>query len=285
MRAVVALVMTLVACVTCVSCGTKAEAKSIAASEIVKKLGRGESVVVNGAHITGDLNLAEAGKGLNVMPLAHATIEGEVAFVNCVFEGRVTMSEVREEGRQIVAVDFLRDVSFVACSFMGDVDFSQARCRGRLTAERCTFRETVNMDGARYDGGAVLNKTGMWGRWSACAAVFGHGSSMMGMACKQEVMMQRAKFEGGIVMADSELGHYVELSGVWSSGDMSLANCQVAGRMEMRDAWIGGRLSMPNARFGGKVTMEGVAVLGKIETRGAQFKDGTDVSDCTFKLN
>ncbi len=285
MRAVVALIVTLVACVSCVSCGTRAEAKSIAASEIVKKLGRGESVVVNGAHITGDLNLTEAGNGLKVMPLAHATIEGEVAFVNCVFEGCVTMSEEREDGRQIVAVDFLRDVSFVSCSFLGDADFSQSRCRGRLTAERCTFREAVNMDGARFDGGAVLNKTEIWGRWSACAAIFGYGSSMMGMACKQEVMMQRAKFEGGIVMADSELGHYTELSGVWSSGDMSLANCKVAGRLEMRNAWIGGGMNISNAQFGGKVTMEGVTALGKIETRGAQFKNGTDVSNCTFKLN
>ncbi len=285
MRAVVALIMTLVTCVSCVSCGTRAEAKNIAASEIVKKLGRGESVIVNGAHITGDLNLAEAGKGLKVMPLAHATIEGEVAFINCVFEGCVSMSEERESGRQIVAVEFLRDVSFVGCSFLGDADFSQARCRGRLTAERCTFRETVNMDGARFDGGVVLNKTEIWGRWSACATIFGHGSSMMGMACRQEVMMQRAKFEGGIVMADSELGHYTELSGAWSSGDMSLANCQVAGRLEMRNALIGGGMSLSNAQFGGKVTMEGVVVLGKIETRGAQFKNGTDVSDCTFKLN
>lgn len=285
MRAIVALLVTFLACVSCASGGANAEAKSVAASEIVKKLGHGENVVINGAHITGDLNFVEAGNGLKVMPLAHVTIEGEVAFVNCVFEGRVAMSEERENGRQIVAVDFLRDVSFVGCSFFGDADFSQARCRGRLTAERCTFRESVNMDGARFDGGAVLNKTEMWGRWTACAAIFGHGSSMMWMECRQEVMMQRTKFEGGIVIADSELGHYTELSGVWSSGELNLANCHAAGRLEMRNAWIGGGLNMSNAKFGGKVTMESVVVLGNVETRGSLFEKGTDMKDCTFKLN
>ncbi len=277
MKSWLLMLVGLMLCVGCAGGSTRVDAKIVDADDVLEKVNKGESVAFSGVHIVGDLDFSRAGKGLGVMPLAHTVVGCEILFVDCVFEGEVRMSKSMESAKQFVACDFLGDVSFVGCTFMKQVDMSQARFRGRLTIGQCVAREGMTMDGARCDGGLVMNKTEIWGRWMACGTTFGDGTSMKSCQWRQEMIMQRSRMVGGAMMADSEMGGYVDLSGLRVEGDMNIANCQVTGRVEMCEGWLGGKVNMAKARFMNNVTVENVVVLGRIETRGTRFDKGGTV--------
>lgn len=268
----------LVGLILCAGCaGSSTDHKYIKAADVLDKIIDGEDVVFSEKHIVGDLDFFNAGNGLKITSLAHSRIQSEIMFVDCVFEGEVRMSGSLEVANQIVACDFLSDVSFVGCTFMKDVNMSQARFRGRLEIMQCVMREGMTMDGARCEGGLVMNKTEVWGRWMACGTTFGDGTSMKSCQWKQDMIMQRSRMVGGAMMADSKMGGYVDLSGLRVEGDMNIANCQLTGRVEMREGWLGGKVNMAKARFMNNVTIENVVVLGQIEMRGTRFDKGGTV--------
>ncbi len=284
LKAIVAVFAWLAACTAC-SDGGEARAeggKTMTSAAVVKKMQKGEGVVVNGAHISGDLCFADAGSGLRLMPMASVAVEGEVVFVNCVFEGRVSSKQTVNDGRQMVASSFGQDVSFVGCTFLADVDLGQSSFAGRMVMEKCVCRGRVSVDGSVFHGGAVLSGTSFWEPFSASAATFGPRSSFMNVEWRQDSMWQWARLECDAVFANSSFGGFVSMSSVRANGLLDFAYCHFGGRVEFRGSFLLGTTNMAGAAFADLLTLDRVVALGDLEVGDAQFSKDVRLTGCSF---
>ena len=284
LKTFVAVLAWLVACTAC-SDGGEARAeggKTMTSAAVVKKMQKGEGVVVNGAHISGDLCFADAGGGLRLMPMSSVAVGGEVVFVNCVFEGRVSAKRTTNDGRQMVAASFGADVSFVGCTFLSDVDFSQSSFLGRMVMEKCVCRERVSVDGSVFLGGADLSGTSFWGPFSASAATFGPRSSFMNVEWRQDSMWQWARLECDAVFANSSFGGFVSMSSVRANGLLDFAFCHFGGRVEFRGSFLLGNTNMAGATFADLLTLDRVVALGDLEVGDAQFSKDVRLTGCSL---
>lgn len=267
------------------SCAKEPEALAsggVTAGSIEKKLSKGKSVEVTGRHIEGDLDLSSAGAGLRATPLADVTISGEIVFVNCVFEGRVSARKDREDGRQTIATRFGSDVSFIGCVFEGDVDFSLSTFMGRIRMEKCTVKGRSKFDGARATCGMTLNLTEFEGDASMDGLRLGAGSSLYGVKFRQAALLPNLWAEDNLMMADSRFDGITDFSHIHASGGVNLSNCEFANRVECRDGYVGGGVTLANAKFGGVVTCENLYVGGTVRLNSVSASRNIEVSGCVL---
>lgn len=284
LKTIVAVFAWLVACTAC-SDGGEARAeggKTMTSAAVVKKMQKGGGLVVNGAHISGDLCFADAGDGLRLMPMSSVSVAGEVVFVNCVFEGRVSSKQTVGDGRQMVAASFGADVSFVGCTFLSDVDLGQSAFAGRMVMEKCVCRGSVSVDGSVFLGGAVLSGTSFWGPFSASAATFGPRSSFMNVEWRHDSMWQWARLECDAVFANSSFGGFVSMSSIRANGLLDFAYCHFGGRVEFRGSYLLGTTNMAGASFADLLTLDGVVALGDWVVGDAQFSKDVRLTGCSF---
>lgn len=250
------------------------------ADDVERKLKRGESVAMEGKHISGDIDLTKAGSAAQGLPETRAEVRGELVFVNCVFEGSV--SGRLQTGSGLVTADFAKDVSFVGCVFEKDIDLGQCTFRGRLRLERCAVKGEARLDGAAAQGGAILNQTEFEGKAMLDGMRLGGQSGFAGMKFRQTAILQNIRAECDVMMVDCEFGGICDLSRIRIEGDLNLSNSEFAGRAECRDGRIYGNATIAGAKFGGNVTCENTLIDGLVRIDGSEFGKDVEVTRCTF---
>lgn len=136
------------------SCGNaqsdgKNQTKEYAAKTIIKKLNKGEALLVANAIIKDDLILTEIDDvELSTPGQFTANIQGSIYFQSCVFLGSVKSEGFKEvNGRKVpVKSHFAKDVNFIDCDFRKDVDFSESE-----------FERTVNFNNSVFRGNTEFN--------------------------------------------------------------------------------------------------------------------------------
>lgn len=282
LRAILLALSLSMALPSCASPAGDAEAGRMTPAQVVDALKEGKGLVVRDIHITGDLNLTEAGSGWRRLPMSNVRIEGEIVFIGCVFEGKVSAKERSADGRQIVATAFGADVSFEECTFMSGVDFGQCAFAGRLDVQKSVFREKFSMDGCHVAGGMLTNGASFWGGFSASMATFGPRSSFVGTEWRQGAALQMARFECDAVFANSTFGGAVNLSSVRANGMLSFAECRFGGRVVWQGAHLLGPAVLAGATFADMVSLQDVVAIGDFDVTEAKFAADVKAPGATF---
>jgi uncharacterized protein YjbI with pentapeptide repeats len=133
--------------------------KSITAASVIQSINNGQPVSLNGAEITGDLDLTR----LNNMKLEQqnssdksyrSTVTVALGFVNCTFTGKVLGFFSPDEYKPYVKshtvynADFDEDVSFANCIFEKEATFKYS-----------TFNKKISFTKSRFDDDAVFKYT------------------------------------------------------------------------------------------------------------------------------
>jgi hypothetical protein len=175
-RAIGLLAITLLS--TCLAYGQQ---KSLAAQEIIRQITAGQTVNIENAVITGELDLTALPNPINdaVYPEQGKTarvfsheVKQSVTFSNVKFTGRfslfrqtTTAKEIREDRvvfRQAVRFEncvFAQETDFTLANFEGEVSFANSVFQQKPLLVRIGLSRPANLDGAVFAQGSVFQFT------------------------------------------------------------------------------------------------------------------------------
>lgn len=240
------------------------------------------AVVISGAHIKGNVNLSQAGMGARAMSCNTVTVNTELVFIGCVFEGDLRTWSQSKTGGTLVGTHFSEPVSFVNCTFLGQVDMRQSTFDQLLTMTGCNIKGATQMGASTYRAGVLMTRSTCAGSASFDAARFGPQTNFVRTHFEQSVIWQNAWFEGHILMADMKTAGYADLSHVTAMGNVNMSNSYWGGRVECRNAYFAQELRLAGATFGNMLTVESVNFGGLVDLNGAHIDGRTELTNCTF---
>ncbi len=261
------------------SCGNaqsdgKGQTKEYNAKAIIKKINKGEALLVANAIIKDDLILTEIDDvELSTPGQFTANIQGSIYFQSCVFLGAVKSEGFKEvNGRKVpVKSHFAKDVNFIDCDFRKDVDFSESE-----------FERTVNFNNSIFRGNTEFNNMLCMGKQNQWWEISADSTFMMcGTIFRGNLNMMDAKFKQGATLQNLTVENF-QLSNLESEGDFDLSNAKVKGEMLFNYAKCNSEVNLSNGRFDSRFDFIGASVQGKCDMGASLFRGNVKTNDSQF---
>lgn len=261
------------------SCGNaqsdgKNQTKEYAAKTIIKKLNKGEALLVANAIIKDDLIFTEINDvELSTPGQFTANIQGSIYFQSCVFLGSVKSEGFKEvNGRKVpVKSHFAKDVNFIDCDFRKDVDFSESE-----------FERTVNFNNSVFRGNTEFNNMLCMGKQNQWWEISADSIFMMcGTIFRGDLNMMDANFKQGATLQNLTVENF-QLSNLKSEGDFDFSNAKVKGEMLFNYAKCAGEVNLSNGRFDSRFDFIGASVQGKCDMGASLFRGNVKTNDSQF---
>ena len=262
-------------------------------------------VSLEGSVVKGQLNLASASIGGNLVMEAGATFE-EVDLRGAQIEGHLVMKSATVTGKLDLDSASIRGALLMAeGATFKEVILRGAQIKSQLAMIGARVTDTLNMDsvsigdallmdgaifkkevilrGAQIKGQLVMSGTRVTGRLNMDSASIGDALLMAGAIFKKEVILRGAQITGQLSMIDATVKGTLDMASA-SIGDallmakgatfkkVILRGAQIKGQLAMRDATVTGTLDMASASVGGALLMD-CATFAEVMLRGAQIGD------------
>lgn len=271
LKKLITLVCSAMLATSCSAMDKHDNGDTVKSVDILKKIKKEKSVVINGKHISGALNLYEAGEGAKVQDIAPSYIDCEIIFVNCVFEDQVNGSARVKNGEQIVYTIFGRNVTFRQCIFTKDVDFTQCRFDEAVNFDLSTFKSPANMTAIYCPAGASFLKSKFELESSFVSAQFGKLANFVGTEFGYTTSFQSVRMDCDGIFIDAQIGGYFDMSSCKIYGELNFTNVVFASRVECIGTYFAGDVRMNKCRFNDRLTITGCTTLGKLQFYAAHF--------------
>ena len=225
-------------------------------------------VSLEGSVVKGQLNLASASIGGNLVMEAGATFE-EVDLRGAQIEGHLVMK---------------------SATVTGKLDLDSASIRGALLmAEGATFKEVI-LRGAQIKSQLAMIGARVTDTLNMDSVSIGDALLMDGAIFKKEVILRGAQIKGQLAMRDATVTGTLDMASA-SVGGALLMDCATFAEVMLRGAQIGDQISLIGARVKGKLEMDSVSVgsallmgsatFAEVILRGAQIKGQLAMRDAT----
>ncbi|GBU24928.1 hypothetical protein R83H12_01564 [Fibrobacteria bacterium R8-3-H12] len=212
------LFVTLLALASCFG-----ENTVVKASDIIKKLEKGEPVEIRDAVVEGVLDFSSIGKPYPVnTAMAEARVKANIFCLRCVFKEKVVAQKNNAYTR------FDGNVIFLESEFQKDVDFSNAVIHGTVNFSRSVFRED-----------AVFNQLTVWARDSYFAEI----------KANKKLSFDAANFHGNLSFFNSKFIGSFSLQEVFVLGILQSSNTDFSGKTDFAMLRIVGRAIFHYAKF------------------------------------
>lgn len=261
--------------------------KEYNAKEIIKKINKGEKVVIANAIIKDDLLFSNIDDmDFTSSGQFSANINSPIFFQSCVFLG-----DVKAEGNKVVEKrsipvksHFSREVNFMDCDFRKDVDFSEAEFERGLNFCKSTFRGATEFNNMLCNG-----KQNQWWEITADSTFF-----MCGTIFRGDVNMMDATFKQGCTLQKFTVNN-LQISNMECEGDYDFSNATINGEMLFNYATITGdatlsfgrytsRLDILGSSFKGKCDLERSLFYGKAKFNKSLFEGEFNTKDAQFLM-
>ncbi|MCL2102001.1 MAG: pentapeptide repeat-containing protein [Fibromonadales bacterium] len=195
--------------------------KTIKASDIIKRLEKGESVEISDAVIEGALDFSSAGKLSRVnTAMSEARVKGNVFFFRCVFKGPVTAQKNNANTR------FDGNLVFLESEFQKEANFSNATVFGIVNFSKSTFKEN-----AEFNQMAIWAKNSYFSEITAAKKFSLEGTSFLG-----SLSIVSAKFLGKFSLQETFVQENLQGSNANFDGATDFAMLRVDSRTIFRYA-------------------------------------------------
>lgn len=262
---------TLFACTSAQSQESLGDLKEVEASKILKKIAKGEDVVLINSIILGDLNLTNLDdlSQLSSPTQLTTTISSTLYFQGCVFMGKVIAHDKTLRGndnqRQFVyeKVHFSNNVVFFDCDFRDTVNFNESTFDRGIDFNQAVFRNKVSFNHISTFGqqnqfiNMVAEKSFQMIATSLNGDINFKGAKFMGEANFQELrvndlQMSNAEFSEGFQLSNATLLGNLYFNYVKCNKNCSFSFSRYMGRFDMLQCSFGGNVSIERSYFYGK---------------------------------
>lgn len=295
MRLSIMLTLGLVLLLSCSSVQSKenvGELTEVEASKIIKKLSKGEDIVLINSIIKGDLDFTELSDytQLSSPTQLTTTISQTIYFQNCVFMGKVVAHDKSLHGKdnqkQYVyeKVHFKNSVVFFDCDFRDIVNFNESTFDRGLDFNQAAFREKVTFNHISTLGlqnqfvNIIAEKS-----FQMISSSFVGNLNFKGAKFSDEVNFQ------GITVCD------LQMSNIEVQKEVSLSNASFMGNLYFNYVTCGntvsfafsrylGRVDILQCQFNGDVSMERALFYGQVRFNRSKFEKDIQLVDSRFFL-
>jgi predicted transcriptional regulator with HTH domain len=195
--------------------------ETVKASDIIKKLAKGESVEIADAVIEGSLDFSSAGKSSPVnSAMFEARVKGNVFFLRCVFKEPVIAQKNNAYTR------FDGNLVFLESEFKKEANFSNAVVFGAVNFSKSVFNEN-----AEFSQMSIWSKNSYFSEITANRKFSLEGSSIQG-----SLSIMNAKFFGKLSLQEVFIQENLQSSNASFDNVADFAMLRVGGRSIFRYA-------------------------------------------------
>jgi len=196
---------------------------TVKASDIIKKLEKGESVSIKDAVVEGVLDFSSVGKLSPVSTVMfEANVKANIFCLRCVFKEKVVAQKSNAYTR------FDGNVIFLESQFQKDVDFSNAVIYGSLNFTKSVFKEN-----------AIFNMMSVWTKDSYFSEI----------TANKKFSLDAASFHGNLYFFDAKFPGNFSLQEVFILGILQSANADFGGKTDFAMMRTGNRAIFRYAKF------------------------------------
>jgi len=196
---------------------------TIKASDIIKKLEKGESVEIKDAVVEGVLDFSSVGKLSPVSTaMSEARVKANVFCLRCVFKEKVIAQKNNAYTR------FDGNVIFLESEFQKDVDLSNAVIYGTLNFSKSVFKEN-----------AIFNMMSVWAKDSYFSEI----------TASKKFSLDATSFHGNLSFFESKFLGNFSLQEVFIQGILQSVSANFGGKTDFAMLRIEGRTILRYAKF------------------------------------
>ncbi|MBN1186090.1 MAG: hypothetical protein JXB49_27660 [Bacteroidales bacterium] len=157
----------------------------IEAADIIKKLKKGENILINDVTINGDLDLTTIQPGYpESKGVIRYNISSSLAFLNCNFTGKII--GYRNDGKFAHVVICEKNLTFLNCEFQDEVIFKEAIIQG-----------VVNFGNSKFNHQAIFTGASFNARYNYFnESFFKDKAYFQGILCNGSINFMKAEFVG-----------------------------------------------------------------------------------------
>ncbi|MDR3001362.1 MAG: pentapeptide repeat-containing protein [Fibromonadaceae bacterium] len=197
--------------------------KTVKASDIIKRLEKGESVEIADAVIEGSLDFSGVGKLSRInTAMSEARIRGNVFFFRCVFKEPVIAQKNNANAR------FDGNLVFLESEFQKEVDFSNATVFGVVNFSKSVFKE-----------GATFNQMAIWAKNSYFSEI----------TANKKFSLEGTSFQGSLAIVSSKFLGRFSLQEVFVQENLQGSNTNFDGATDFAMLKVGNRTIFRYANF------------------------------------
>ena len=266
------------------------ELKEVEASKILRKIAKGEDIILINSIIQGDLNFTDLEEFTQLSSPTQLTthIRQTLYFQGCVFLGKVIAHDRSLQGnekkKQYVyeKVHFGNNVLFFDCDFRDTVNFNEATFERGIDFNQAIFREKVS-----FNHISTLGQQNQFINLTAEKSFQMISSSFIGnLNFKGAKFFEEANFQGISVydmqMSNLEAERGLQLSNASLLGNLYFNYVKCGGNCSFAFSRYMGRVDMLQCEFNGDVTFERSYFYGKVRFNRSQFKNVVLLMDSRF---
>lgn len=261
-----------------VSLGTKTPA-----SEIVKKIIKGEQIHYKDITIAGDIDFTSI---VDEQPesggLFRSTINSPITFLNCTFEGKVTAFRV-DENRNSHCVRFSQNLSFLNSQFKEDVNFREVFVVGI-----CSFSSSVFYKEASFNSAYFLYKDTYFSntlfkdKAKFQRVVFNGNAHFLKSEFNKSAIFQKVKFNSIAQFGAAKFMAYADFSNTHAQKGYIFNYARFASKAMFSNSVIFDRFDMNDCLFEDLLSGKNSNFYCVLELQRANAKASIDLTNATF---
>ncbi len=258
--------------------------KSMKASDILKRLRKGENIQVFNAMIEGDLDFTEASSpALTSQNQFTSDIAQHISFFNCVFSGKViAYKKVIDKNAFFYRTRFGGNLCFFGCDFHNIVNFRNATVYGDVYFPNCQFFNDASFDWMLINGTQVnfvsataskkfdFSNTVVRGNISFMDAKFAEDASFPGLKA-EDLNFNNISVGGQFRLSESKISGIIMFNYAMVEGETLLSYSKFDDKVNIIQSTFEGDFSIQESVFFGKTKMNRSIFKKNIITENAIF--------------
>lgn len=259
--------------------------KSMKASDILKKLKKGENIQVFNAMIEGDLDFTEVSSPALISPNQFTSdVAQHISFFNCVFMGKViAFKKVIDKTTFLYRTRFGGNLCFFGCDFQNVVNFRNATINGDVYFPNCQFFDDASFDWMLINGTQVnfvstiaqkkfdFSNTVVRGNISFMDAKFAEDASFPGLKA-DNLNFNNINVGGQFRLSEAQISGIVMFNYAMVEGETLLSYSKFDDKVNIVQSTFNGDFSIQESVFYGKTKMNRSVFKKNITTENAIFE-------------
>ncbi len=243
--------------------------KNMKASDILKKLRKGENIQVFNAMIEGDLDFTEASSPTLTSPNQFTSdVTQHISFFNCVFTGKVlAYKKLIDKNTFLYRTRFGGNLCFFGCDFRNIVNFRNAAVNGDVYFPNCQFFDDASFDWMLINGTQV---------------------NFVSAIATKKFDFSNTVVRGNISFMDAKFAEDASFPGL-KAEDLNFNNINVGGQFRLSEAKISGILMFNYAMVEGETLLSYSKFDDKVNIIQSTFNGDFSIQESVFfgksKLN
>ncbi len=259
--------------------------KNMKASDILKKLQKGENIQVYNAMIEGDLDFTEVAEPALTAPNQFTVdVPQHISFFNCVFTGKVVAyKKLIDKNTFLYHTRFGGNLCFFGCDFRSSVNFRNSVVNGDVLFPNCQFDEDAAFDWMLINGTQVnfvsvsasknldFSNSVVRGNMTFMDAKFAEDASFPGLKA-ENLNFNNINVGGQFRLSEAKISGIIMLNYATIEGETLLSYSKFDDKVSIIQSIFNGDFSIQESIFLGKTKMNRSVFKKNITTENALFE-------------